>query len=461
MKKLGSFLLCAALVATPVIAMDHQDVSAKGKTVTVKANGKDKKDDTKAIQSALDKVKKGGTVKIPKGTYYVKCIFIRRNCTLKLSKKTVLKKLKDKKLPRASMIECHLKKKRYGSFSKVTITGGTLDGQMHKDNKKNAHMAIDIDHGSNLTIKNMTIKNFSGLHMIQVAGVKNATFDHLTFKNQYLYNDYSGKSFYKGAKNWSAYTCEALQFDTTNKGQSSAIPADNTTCQNIKVTNCKFDHVLSGLGTHHNETKYYKYMHKNVTATNNTFTNIRGDAMHLNNIKNVTTTNNKGTSGNIFTTYYHSFNVKDSDNVSKKFYVGIQTDQKTTATFDHNQYLETPNVDNTKHATTATFSTISSNVTLSNSTIVGRPHLVVFVGSASGFKMTGCTLDGVTNNSLYGMSAKSDENTVIDGNTVNGQGSWGIVAHGGNYTVQNNTFNGWKIWFGSGANANQVNNTFN
>ena len=82
-------------------------------------------------------------VKIPKGTYYVKCIFIRRNCTLKLSKKTVLKKLKDKKLPRASMIECHLKKKRYGSFSKVTITGGTLDGQMHKDNKKNAHMAID------------------------------------------------------------------------------------------------------------------------------------------------------------------------------------------------------------------------------------------------------------------------------------------------------------------------------
>ena len=51
MKKLGSFLLCAALVATPVIAMDHQDVSAKGKTVTVKANGKDKKDDTKGQDS--------------------------------------------------------------------------------------------------------------------------------------------------------------------------------------------------------------------------------------------------------------------------------------------------------------------------------------------------------------------------------------------------------------------------
>lgn len=64
MKKLGSFLLCAALVATPAFAMNHQDVSAKGKTVTVKANGKDKKDDTKAIQSALDKVKKANYIKI-------------------------------------------------------------------------------------------------------------------------------------------------------------------------------------------------------------------------------------------------------------------------------------------------------------------------------------------------------------------------------------------------------------
>ena len=89
MKKYIPVITASLLVS----AMMSMPVSAKTISVTsfgAKAN--DKKDDTYAIQRAIDSAPSGATVTIPKGTFYSQQIYLRRNITLKASAKTVMKK---------------------------------------------------------------------------------------------------------------------------------------------------------------------------------------------------------------------------------------------------------------------------------------------------------------------------------------------------------------------------------
>ncbi|BBH27302.1 hypothetical protein SG0102_22360 [Intestinibaculum porci] len=227
MKKYIPVITASLLVS----AMMSMPVSAKNISVTsfgAKAN--DKKDDTYAIQRAIDSAPSGATVTIPKGTFYSQQIYLRRNITLKASAKTVMKKKFFAKHPENAFIVFHPLKKGYTGFSKVVIEGGIWDGQIHKDNATNYHKGIEIDHGHNLTIKNMTWKNFSGMHMIEVNAVKNAKIDHVNISHHYFYKGTKRKQNLIGGL--------AIAFDSAIKGQGTTIPYDHTTCENITVTNC-------------------------------------------------------------------------------------------------------------------------------------------------------------------------------------------------------------------------------
>lgn len=166
----------------------------------------------------------------------------------------------------------------------MTIEGGTWDGGIHKDNAKNYYKGIEVDHGHNLKIKNMTWKNFSGMHIIEVNAVKNATIDHINIANHYFYSGKKRSQNYIGGLE--------IEFDSAIKGQGTTIPFDHTVCENITVSHCKLTNVLSGIGTHHNEPQYLKYKHKNFTIKDNTFNKVRGDAIELLNINGVTCQNN-------------------------------------------------------------------------------------------------------------------------------------------------------------------------
>lgn len=110
MKKITSSLLAVAVALTPMV-MTTTNVSAKTVSITkYGAKGNDKKDDTKAIQEALDK-NKNATITFPKGTFYAKVLYLRGNQTLKLSKGTVMKRLPFKKHPEDAWVIFHSKKK--------------------------------------------------------------------------------------------------------------------------------------------------------------------------------------------------------------------------------------------------------------------------------------------------------------------------------------------------------------
>lgn len=286
MKKTACIL--SVLMVFSIVAV--KPVSAK--TFNIKNYGakpNDKKADTRAIQAALDAAKGGGTVYIPKGTWYCSVVWLKGGTNIKCAKGAVLKMVKFKEHPEDAWVIYHSQKKRYSGFNKITIEGGTWDGGQHKDNAKNQHKTFEFDHGKNVTIKNMTIQNFSGLHLIEINACKNIKVDHVKFKNQYLYK---GKA-YSSISNWTVYNTDVVEFDSSCKGQGTTLPFDNTVCQNASITNCKFENVLSGCVTHHNQPQYLNYKHKNFTVANNTFKNIRGDAIHMNNVNGGKIINNK------------------------------------------------------------------------------------------------------------------------------------------------------------------------
>lgn len=455
MKKITHSLLAAAVAMTPMV-MTTTNVAAKSVSITkYGAKSNDKKDDTKAIQEALDK-NKNATITFPKGTFYAKVLYLRGNQTLKLSKGTVMKRLPFKKHPEDAWVIFHSKKKGYKGFKQVTITGGTWDGQVHKNNKTSEHKGFEVDHGAKVTIKNTTLKNVSGLHMIETNACKNVVIDHVKFMNQYFY---SGKN-HSSVDKFTPQTCEAFQFDSATKGAAEAYPLDGTVCQNVKITNCTFKNVQSGLGTHHNEKKYWKHMHKNITVANNTFTNMKGDAIHLNNVNGATVTKNKATNGVNFVTFYHSSNIKTANNVVKTFKTPYQV-----ANNSNNITSESDQFTNTKDSASPAMSVFvdgNSSLTMNNATIASKKKGAVVVNN-SALTLTNSRLTS-NHAGSYGVIVNNGKTVNISNNSIAGHtGGWGIVAKGAqNLTVANNSVSSFKnaLSLIGVANANVSGNTY-
>lgn len=451
-----SVLSCAVAFASfGIVGNAVTDVSAKTVKVSAKS-GKDKKDDTKEIQAALDKAK-NGTVVIPKGTYYSQVLYLKGNTTLKLQKGAVMKKLAFKKHPESAWVVFHSKKKGYKGFKHVTITGGTWDGQVHKNNKTSEHKGFEIDHGQNVKITHTTIKNMSGMHMIEVNACKNVTIDHVTFKNQYFY---SGKN-HSHVTSILPSTCEAFQFDSAMKEAAYAQPYDGTVCQNVTVTNNKFENVQSGLGSHHDEKSFWSHMHKNVVVSNNTFGKLKADAIHLNNIDGVTVTNNKAMSGGTnFMTFYHSYNAKTSGNKCAKFKTPYQVaHQSQNVTSDGDSFTATKNSSSPAYAV---FVDGGSSLTMNNATIAAKKKGGVVVNNSS-LTLTNSRITSAYSGS-YGVTINSGKAVNVTGNTISCKDGRGMIETGGeSLTADANTITGTKhgIQVKNAGNVTLSNNNIN
>ena len=71
---------------------------------------------------------------------------------------------------------------------------------------------MEFGHAEGITIKNTTIKNCYGEHLVEFTGVKDATVENVTFDG--FIGSKSGDNAYK----------EALQFDYTSKNHIRSIP---------------------------------------------------------------------------------------------------------------------------------------------------------------------------------------------------------------------------------------------
>lgn len=188
------------LIITTIIGLSPANCFAR--VINVKnfgAKGDGKTDDSKAIQDAVDAAPENipSVIYFPKGVYilrsytvtenYLENYFIRMhsNITFKGAGKTSVIRLGshlfDKKDINATAQLFYGVKVQNITFSSLLIDMNGANNLVPGSVIKNQR-AIFINHGSDITVENITIKNNAGRNMIMIAGkgkrvlVKNSTF---------------------------------------------------------------------------------------------------------------------------------------------------------------------------------------------------------------------------------------------------------------------------------------------
>lgn len=232
--------------------------------------------DKAAIQDALDVSTEDGVPLVvylpyvPGGIYYIgNVLYIHSNTTIRMDANATIKRNSTLKagdgregvnhnmLATASSGTTTSKVGKYDNAKNITIEGGIWDGGEIKKATSSSNV-LNIGHAENVVIRNATIKNCYGSHLIEFAGVKNAE----------VYNCY-----FTGFRKESVKS-EAIQLDICYSSEwNQRYLSDNTFCDTINVHDNQFVDYPVALGNHHTVSGKHN---KNVTFTNNTVTNTVG-----------------------------------------------------------------------------------------------------------------------------------------------------------------------------------------
>jgi hypothetical protein len=207
-----------------------------GNTINVSAygaTGDGTTDDTAAIQAALDAAytRGGGVVVIPPGgTFCVSTFLVVRDNTVISAYGATIKSIGNTGLLR-NFLSSELFN-AYAGHSHILVQGGTWDNNASDGVTGTVTAETDcfnFIHCSDITIRDVTIKNVSSAHAIEF----NATDNGRVLNCRFLgYRDNSGTS----ARQFS----EAVQLDIAVSGSSSIGNFDNTASRNILVSGCYF-----------------------------------------------------------------------------------------------------------------------------------------------------------------------------------------------------------------------------
>ena len=167
--------------------------------------------------------------------------------------------------------------KGYEGTHNVTWIGGTFLASNRADDA----IVIVLYHCSDIVLKDIVVDGCRGYHSIECNSSQNVRIENCTFKNQ---SPIPGADYR-----------EAIQIDFAYdlgypyRGIKGATASDGTHCKNITITNCTFENVPNGIGTHTvSETAVY---HQGISISNCTFINIARNGIQLLDMKDVTITN--------------------------------------------------------------------------------------------------------------------------------------------------------------------------
>ena len=230
-----------------------------------------------AISQANEKILLTVSINTP-GTYYIgkeqtpAAIRLRPNTVLDLNGSTLLRSGK-----MGNMIQgCDYDGNTangvgYDLTGNITVKNGTFDGSGGTDND-NSNI-FNFGHASGITIDNVTLKNSKGGHLIEFTGCENVTVTNCRFDG-YLNADLKS-------------AVEAIQFDicstniTTGEKSWNGVyctdegGADNTPCRNVVIDSCSFLNFPSAIGNHKGVKGKYT---SNVTISDCYFNNTLDSA---------------------------------------------------------------------------------------------------------------------------------------------------------------------------------------
>ena len=287
----------AAGVEADLVSLDESIVGATtlktfyNVVTDFKANGNDGTADEGTLRQALYEAGRAGQyfqqmieVFVPKGTYHLRdSLFIFSNIWLHLADGAVMYRDDPSKLmllgvyldPNGNIV--HSEKCKVGGYNQiknVKISGGEWNGGVKSTDvykNKYSEMEIVFRHGENITIENTTIGNDTAIHSVNFDGCRNLTINNVNFVNHYKYQGQDSSYYANGSKtsNDSFAYKEALHTDYLSAGDSAsnAKPLENLGMSNVLVTNCTFQNVVSGVGTHHVYNGIYADSYKIVGCT--------------------------------------------------------------------------------------------------------------------------------------------------------------------------------------------------
>lgn len=399
------------------------------------ANGTDKEDDTEFIQSALDMAVDSDsviTVTIPKGTYYIGSrLKIYSNTYLKLESGATLKRTNDSDyLLFGSNDSYDGNGADYGLTHDITIDGGTWDGNVSDTTKTRG--LIKIHNSKNVTIKNAVFTKCCGTHFVLLTGVSGVSVTDCTFSN---FIEYTGTA--------ESYTSQILATLRYRSVEALHIDYDDTNhlpSENVAVSGCLFQNVMSGVGTHH---VYDDFSENNFIICGNKFINCYYYAINTGGFTNFSAYDNtatncggfiyaQGTSGNVYSNTFsgktnlnHSFYSYDFTDGDPYFHA-VRIVNNSDLTFTDNVVRNSSG-----HGI---YVNTGSKAVIGNSTVSGSAQNGIFLSSAGTSSITGCT---ITNAASAAISVKDTSMSSISNNTIDSPSGNGIYLVSAKVTSAN------------------------
>jgi parallel beta-helix repeat protein len=358
---------------------------------------------------------------IPAGTYYldgtpvyqsVRCIHLYSNTWLSMNGVTFLKGDTLSRPQIRSGVSSE-KVSGYNGESNLILEGGTWDMQEEQYTSKTQHFTnVRFGHNQNVIIANVNFQGAVSGHHVELCGVQNVSIVGCTFA------DYKDSGYIKGINR-----NEAIQIDVTNSTNNTPTYAnyDDTVSGNVVIYGCSFSNLSRGVGSH--SASYGKY-YDNMVIENNTFDNIKWQAIFTENYRNCAITGNTITNSG----------------------GGIECNTLTFAP-DGNYYR--PNSGLPKYADVKT---CKANLLISNNKI--KLKATTSLSNGSGIYVHGGVYNGSAFKQEYGGKTFRITDVTITGNTITSAHDAGIaVTYGGNYTISKNKISGvvrGSTWKGNG-----------
>ncbi len=221
-------------------------------------------DDTKALQECIDKVKCGGTVYFPDGTYLVSAALIfYSNQIFKLSDNAVILRSKESEPITRYLLASYseLEWGGYGGTHDVIISGGIFDGNADLVEKSTL---VNTVHCRNIRIEGCRFRHCSTWHMIEINSTENAIIHNCvfdgptyTFIPENLLNEQIQLDLARDGSYGPVYNCDGTLIDFCK---------DDTVCRNITITNNIFKCAGFPAVGHHGDCG-----HHNIFIENNIF----------------------------------------------------------------------------------------------------------------------------------------------------------------------------------------------
>lgn len=221
-------------------------------------------DDTKALQECIDKVKEGGTVYFPDGTYLISAALIfYSNQIFRLSDNAVILRSKASE-PVTRYLLASYSQPEWGGYEgthDVIISGGIFDGNEETSEKSTL---VNTVHCRNITIDSCRFRHCSMWHMIEINSSENAVIQNCIFDGptytlipENLLNEQIQLDLAHDGSYGPVYNCDGTLIDFSK---------DDTVCSNITIRNNIFKCAgFPAIGHHGN------CGHHNILIENNIF----------------------------------------------------------------------------------------------------------------------------------------------------------------------------------------------